>query len=324
MLKVKNKKLGVRLLTLVAIALVSSGTITIIVHALDVENAPDTARTGSSSTAEATAGGTLPANVDKQTGGTSSAQGKPAPSATPTKENDTVAVKPSNTTDRYQITEQFTGNTLDNGAWQVMTYPKGYRNKEEQRYDPAQVKVQNGMLQISATRDMNGEWVSGEVHSRWNFTYGEFEVRLALSTTGPGVWPAAWLMGTSPEWPNNGELDIFENINGEQNVYGTIHGGGFNGHWQLQRYVAGIDVRQFHVYKIIKAPGTVSWWVDGIKRGEWTPSHAPAGSTWPFDSHSNFALLNLAIGGNWPGPSNAGTPSDIKMMVDYVSVKNGS
>jgi beta-glucanase (GH16 family) len=222
----------------------------------------------------------------------------------------------------YQINEQFTGTLLNPNLWEAMSYPKGYRNNEEQSYHPEQVKVIDGMLQITANRNQNGEWSSGEVHSKWQYTYGEFEVRLALSTSGPGVWPAAWLMGVNKEWPSGGEIDIFENINNQPAAYATIHAGGASGHWQLQKQLWGIDVTKFHTYKLVKMPGAISWWVDGIKQGEWLSSQTPADSVWPFEEHANFGLLNLAIGGNWPGPSDETTPNAITMYVDYFNVMN--
>jgi len=223
-----------------------------------------------------------------------------------------------------QINEQFTGSSLDSNLWEVITYPKGYRNNEEQDYRPSQVQVADGTLRLIADRDVNGEWHSGEVHSKWNYLYGEFEVRMALSATGPGVWPAAWLMGTTDQWPNGGEIDIAENINGTPTIYGTIHAGGSSGHWQLQKSFSPVVITQFNTYKIIKQPGLISWWVNGNKYGEWQQSDTPSGSVWPFENHRNFGLLNLAIGGNWPGPSNASTPSTVTMYVDYFTVKNGS
>lgn len=223
-----------------------------------------------------------------------------------------------------QINDQFEGATLNESLWEVITYPKGYRNNEEQDYRPSQVSLADGKLQITASRDENGEWHSGEVHSKWAYRYGEFEVRMALSATGKGVWPAAWLMGSTDHWPGNGEIDIFENINGSNTIHGTIHGGGPNGHWQIQRSFVGIDVTQYHTYKIVKQPGVMSWWIDGIKRGEWHQSETPIGSVWPFENYSYFGLLNLAIGGNWPGPSDASTPDTIHMYVDSYIVTNAS
>lgn len=223
----------------------------------------------------------------------------------------------------YQVNEQFLGTSLNSDLWQAMTYPTGYRNHEEEDYSPSQVQVADGMLQITATRDSTGQWHSGEVHSKWHYTYGEFEVRMAISTLGPGVWPAAWLMGTSDSWPDCGEIDMMESINSDPTAYGTIHAGGSAGPWQLQYSLANIDVTKFHTYTLVKQPGTMSWWIDGVKQGDWSQSQTPTGGVWPFESHSNLALLNLAIGGDWPGPSSAATPNNITLNVDYYTVKNG-
>jgi beta-glucanase (GH16 family) len=205
-----------------------------------------------------------------------------------------------------------------------MNLPKGYRNNEEQEYSPGQVQVGDGQLRITATRDGAGAWHSGELHSKWNYTYGDFEVRMALSAVGPGVWPAAWLLGSTDTWPNGGELDMFEAINTDPKAYGTIHGGGPAGHWQLGSVAGGVDVTKYHTYKMSKRPGRVTWYVDGVKRAEWTQAQVPVGGVWPFETHSNFAILNLAIGGTWPGPSSAATPSSVTMMVDWYRVSNGS
>jgi beta-glucanase (GH16 family) len=224
----------------------------------------------------------------------------------------------------YQVNEQFSGSSLNQSLWTAMTRLKGYRNNEEQDYSPGQVSVADGNLRITAARDQNGNWHSGEVNSKWNYTYGEFEVRLALSAHGPGVWPAAWMMGASGQWPTCGEIDMLENINNEGTSYGTIHGGGSKGNWFVQHALPGIDTLKYHTYKIIKQPNYIAWWVDGVKQAEWNPTIVPTGGVWPFESNSNIAILNLAIGGTWPGPSTAATPSNITMLVDYFTVKNAS
>lgn len=259
-----------------------------------------------------------PSTVDQSATTSEEATAKPEAGGT------AAPVSNPTTQDSWQVNEQFSGSSLNSNLWEAATYPKGYRNNEEQDYTPGQVKVADGTLQITASRDNNGNWHSGEVHSKWAYTYGEFEVRAALSTTGAGVWPAAWLMGTTDQWPDNGEIDIFENINSEPTIYGTAHGGGTNGEWRFQKAFSPIDVTQYHTYKLVKKPGHISWWVDGVLYGEMDQLQTPAGSSWPFESHKNFGLLNLAIGGNWPGPSNADTPSAITMYVDYYTVKNAS
>jgi len=240
-----------------------------------------------------------------------------------------TATPPPPPQDTYQINEQFSGTSLNSSLWEMFTAPKGYRNNEEQDYSPSQVRVADGSLQITAAKDAQGNWHSGEVYSKWNYTYGEFEVRMALSASGPGVWPAAWLMGTVDDWPSNGEIDMMENINGDSTIYGTIHGGNSQPwqQWSLGAQYSPINVTQFHTYKIVKQPGVISWYIDGVKHAEWHQSDMPAGpygNVWPFENHRNFGLLDLAIGGNWPQPSNSSTPNPIVMYVDYFTVKNGS
>lgn len=252
----------------------------------------------------------------------------PTPSATPGRVAGTTTAAPKRTAapsprpaPTYAVNEQFDGAALNPALWEVMTYPKAFRNHEEQAYVPGQVRVADGKLQLTASRQADGQWLSGEVHSRWQYRYGEFETRLAVSAAAPGVWPAAWLMGAGPSWPDNGEIDIYESINGQPTAYGSIHAGGSNGHWFDTIKRPGIDVTQYHTYKVIVAPGLISWWVDGQYIGQWRANDRPAGAVWPFDSFPKYALLNLAIGGDWPGPSSAVTPSEVTLSIDYFTVK---
>lgn len=221
-----------------------------------------------------------------------------------------------------QIDEQFNGSSLDTRLWTVMNRPAGYRNNEEQTYASSQVALKDGHLVITAQRDQSGAWLSGEVNSKWAYTYGDFEVRARLSAHGPGVWPAAWLFNTAGIWPGGGEIDLYESINSDMSVYGTIHANSPSGHWQNQGGVHNIDPRNYHTYKISKQPGVISWWVDGVKRTEWRKESLSSDQSWPFEDFTYMGLLNLAIGGNWPGPSNETTPSKIEYHIDYFTVKN--
>ncbi len=248
------------------------------------------------------------------------AQTNPTPPKPPTTSGQASEVSVNAGT--TQIDEQFSGSSLNTSLWTVVDRPAGYRNNEEQAYAPSQVAVKDGHLVIAAERDQSEAWLSGEVNSKWAYAYGDFEVRARLSTHGPGVWPAAWLFNTAGVWPGGGEIDIYESINSDMSVYGTIHAGSTAGHWQNQSGVHNIDPRNYHVYKISKQPGVISWWVDGVKRAEWRKNSLSSGQSWPFEDFTYMGLLNLAIGGNWPGPSNETTPSKIEYYIDYFTVKN--
>lgn len=224
-----------------------------------------------------------------------------------------------------QLFDQFSGTALDTSQWEAMSLPKAYRNNEEQLYSPNNAAVSGGMLRITGSRGHDGQWRSAEVHSKWRYKYGDFEVRLALDKVGQGVWPAAWLLGDGAGWPDAGEIDIFENVNTDPMAIATIHGGGANGHWMSQKSLWGYKTTDFHTYKISKSPGVISWWVDGVKMKEWTKSNTlSAGQVWPFEDYTNMGILNLALGGNWPGPTNSSTPETITMMVDYFKISNAS
>jgi beta-glucanase (GH16 family) len=246
----------------------------------------------------------------------SSAAAKSSPASHP------VTTSPPADVTTIQVNEQFSGAALNTNLWTVINRPVGYRNNEQQAYTSSQVEVRDGHLVITAQRDQSGVWTSGEVNSKWAYRYGDFEVRTRLSANGAGVWPAAWLFNSAGVWPGGGEIDIYESINGELSAYGTIHGNGTAGHWQQQVGVHNFDPRNYHIYKISKQPGVVSWWVDGVKRAEWRKESLSDGQSWPFEDFTYIGLLNLAIGGNWPGPSNESTPSKIEYYIDYFTVQN--
>jgi beta-glucanase (GH16 family) len=126
------------------------------------------------------------------------------------------------------------------------------------------------------------------------------------------------------DWPGNGEIDIMEIVGNEPGtLYGTVHGPGYsaeNGPGGQTSLPAGQKWSDaFHVYSVEWSPGQVLWKVDGRQYLRITPANIPAGKKWVFD-HNFYLLLNLAVGGVWPGPPNSSTPFPAKMLVDYVRV----
>ncbi|MEV6413466.1 glycoside hydrolase family 16 protein [Kribbella sp. NPDC051718] len=156
--------------------------------------------------------------------------------------------------------------------------------------------------------------------------YGRFEARIK-TPAGQGLWPAFWMMGSDideVDWPGNGEIDIMEIIGKEPGtLYGTVHGPGYhseNGPGGQTSLPAGQKWSDaFHVYSVEWAPGQVVWKVDGRQYLRITPADLPPGKKWVFD-HEFYLLLNLAVGGVWPGPPDSATPFPAKMLVDYVRV----
>jgi beta-glucanase (GH16 family) len=125
-------------------------------------------------------------------------------------------------------------------------------------------------------------------------------------------------------WPACGEIDIMENIGREPSaVHGTLHGPGYSGAGGLgaaynlpagQRFAD-----EYHLYAVEWEPEAIRWKVDGRLHRTWTPADLPAGKKWVFD-HPFFLLLNVAVGGYWPGNPDATTAFPQQMHVDYVRV----
>lgn len=149
--------------------------------------------------------------------------------------------------------------------------------------------------------------------------FGYFEIRAKLPS-GQGMWPAFWMMpadGTSMA-----EYDVFEvpvkngssTIN-TQNIYQSVHWGGYTGgdpHVNSDGYdynTGTVDASTgFHTYGFEWTPTTVTWYVDGVATQSQTNRCEKA----------MYMMINLAIGGSWPGSADGTTPWPAKMDVDYV------
>jgi len=156
-----------------------------------------------------------------------------------------------------------------------------------------------------------------------NWTYGRMEARIKIPR-GQGIWPAYWMLGTDFDtvgWPDCGEIDILENIGREpQTVHGTVHGPfSWGGHYASGGdYSNSVDLADdFHVYAVEWQPNGIRWYFDDTQYFTTTP--AGVAGEWVFD-HSFFFILNIAVGGNWPGPPDETTVFPQQMLVDYVRV----
>jgi beta-glucanase (GH16 family) len=227
--------------------------------------------------------------------------------------------------------------------WNFETGGNGWGNHELETYcspGSAQIPckaaepnaiVADGYLHIIARRDaVTGKWTSARMTTKrlQSFQYGRIEARIKIPA-GAGVWPAFWMLGDDVdprEWPACGELDIMENIGKEPTkIHGSVHGTGFTGTslGTVTQLASGEDFAAgFHTYGLIWSPGKVQYYVDDPSHpyATYTRADLPKGAVWPFDDGRYFFLLNLAMGGDWPGPTTAATPSTEEMLVDYVRV----
>jgi len=231
--------------------------------------------------------------------------------------------------------DEFDGTALDPAKWSFATGGDGWGNKELEYYTarPQNLFVKDGMLHIQAVKEdykgpdgVERAYTSGRILTKGKFAqrYGRFEARIRIPA-GQGMWPAFWMMGEgAASWPDRGEIDIMENIGKEPDtVHGTIHGPGYSGSKGISTpftLPAGRKFAEdFHVYAIEWQPNAIRWYVDNELYKTVTPADLPAGTKWVFD-RPFYLLLNLAIGGGWPGSPDSATVFPQSMLVDYVRV----
>ncbi len=141
------------------------------------------------------------------------------------------------------------------------------------------------------------------------------------------IWPAFWLLGEDIDvvgWPRCGEIDIMENIGKEPSIiHGTIHGPGYSGGEGISSSYSLSNNRRFadsfHTFAVEWEPNVVRFYCDGFLYSTKTPADLPAGKTWVLNKPF-FILLNLAVGGNWPGSPDETTVFPQTMLIDYVRV----
>lgn len=194
----------------------------------------------------------------------------------------------------------------------------------------------DGVLYIVAQQPSPGVYTSARLKSQglFSFQYGRLEVRAQVPEY-QGFWPAAWLMGNNIatiNWPACGEQDVMERVDAPLTPFdwnqGSIHGTGFTGadlgttyYFPTGQTAGG----EFHNYGMIWSPGTVAYYIDDPNNPyvTFTTSSISGlpGAVWPFDAgQSNFILLNLAIGGDYPGSPDGTTVFPSEMLVDYVRI----
>ncbi|MGE5395639.1 MAG: family 16 glycosylhydrolase [Candidatus Saccharibacteria bacterium] len=221
--------------------------------------------------------------------------------------------------------DEFDGTAINKSNWVFETGNNGgWGNNELEYYTnrSANATISNGNLLIIAKKESYGgmNYTSARMKTQGlhDFTYGKIEARIK-APVGQGIWPAFWMLGKNINqagWPKCGEIDILEHINNVSYVNGTIHWDN-NGHASYGKTTA-CDVKKYHVYGIEWDTKAIKWFVDGIKYGEASIANN-INSTDEFHAPF-FILLNLAVGGNWPGNPDGTTVFPDTMFVDYVRV----
>jgi beta-glucanase (GH16 family) len=251
--------------------------------------------------------------------------------------------------------DEFTNTTgvnaqPDPSIWTYDTGATGWGNSELETYcawnsstapcstaSPNAYVDPSGFLHIVALSVGNQQYTSARMKTQglFSFQYG----RLEFSAKVPeeqGLWPANWTLGNNiatVSWPACGEQDVLERVDNPGNPdwnEGSVHGPGFTGPTGLGlKYfftppaTAG---NGFHRYEMDWSPGSVSYYIDDPTHlnppyATFTPANVPAGGVWPFDSgQSNFIILNLAVGGTYPGNPDGTTTFPAEMQIDYVRI----
>jgi beta-glucanase (GH16 family) len=229
------------------------------------------------------------------------------------------------------------GSAVDATKWVSETGGNGWGNDELEYYTsrPQNAYQRDGNLVIKVLQEkytgadgVTRNYTSARLKTLGKFSqaYGRFEARIKIPR-GQGIWPAFWMLGDDIDksgWPTCGEIDIMENIGKEPAlVHGTIHGPGYSGADGIGAPYAlssGKPIADdFHVFAVEWEPNAIRFYVDEHLYATRTPGDLPPGTKWVYD-HPFFMLLNVAVGGGWPGSPDASSVFPQEMLVDYVRV----
>ncbi len=226
--------------------------------------------------------------------------------------------------------DEFNGTSLDTRFWthEQGNGVEGWGNWELQYYREENTKVHGGYLTITAKKENFGgkEYTSSRLKTqdKKDFLYGRIDFRAKLPK-GQGIWPAFWALGANIEtvkWPFSGEIDIMEMVGGgpgkDNTLHGTVHyeDGGHKYIGGSTTLASGDFYDKFHVFSIIWNQSSIKWLLDDVEYYTFDTT----GQNKDEFRKPYFLLINLAVGGNWPGPPNANTVFPQKYIVDYVRV----
>ena len=244
-----------------------------------------------------------------------------------------------NSYDGYSLTwsDEFNGSEINTDNWGYDIGGSGWGNNELQYHTNRNAYLKDGLLVLRAQQESYGgrSYTSSRLKTqgKQNFKYGRIDVRARLPE-GAGIWPALWMLGkniTDVGWPKSGEIDIMEMVggnspqdnhpDGDRTAVGTMHwnNNGLNGSYSPvstggYRKLSTSLSEEFHVFSIQWDVNGIGWYVDDVRY-----SYKTINSTQPFREEF-FFIMNIAVGGNWPGSPNSSTEFPQRMVVDYVRV----
>ena len=230
------------------------------------------------------------------------------------------------------------GSLPDPSKWTYDIGGNGWGNHELEYYTnrAENARIEDGKLVITARQEaytgpdgVKFKYTSARLKTQGLFSqaYGRFEARIKLPA-GQGIWPAFWMLGenfTSVGWPKCGEIDIMENVGKEPGInHGSLHGPSSANPTSDMTATITLPPGQklsddFHVYAVEWEPSAVRFYLDANLFATFKSAQWPAGGTWVFD-HTFFIILNVAVGGDWPGSPDGTTVFPQVMQVDYVRV----
>lgn len=228
------------------------------------------------------------------------------------------------------------GSAPDPSKWVLEAGGNGWGNNELEYYTsrPQNTQIKNGNLVITVRAEkytgadnVTRDYTSARLKTQGKFsrTYGRFEARIKIPY-GQGMWPAFWMLGSDIDqvgWPACGEIDIIENIGREPaTVHGTIHGPGYSGAQGIGAPYTLPKSRfadEFHLYAVEWERNVIRFYVDENLYATRTPADLPKNTQWVYHKPF-FLILNLAVGGSWPGNPDSTTTFPQVMLVDYVRV----
>jgi beta-glucanase (GH16 family) len=213
--------------------------------------------------------------------------------------------------------------------YNIGTGSNGWGNNELQYYSDRSenVKVEDGMLKITAIEGAfkGSAYSSARILTKGKFEqkYGRFEARIKVPL-GKGLWPAFWMLGANSDvvtWPQCGEIDIMEYLGSKPtSMFGSVHGPGYSGGAAISKSYSLPNDRfdnDFHIFGIEWGENYINYYVDDVLYNQITPADVPG--EWVFNQPF-YIILNMAVGGNFPGSPNSETTFPQTMYVDYVRV----